>query len=79
MKARRVKRVAAKSIREKNVATFAKRTGKLAIKKASEKKLTITVAKRGGIYRIHSDGTKELVSLRPQKVKVSKQIIKLGA
>lgn len=79
MKAQRAKRVAAKSIREKNVATFAKKTGEWAIKKASEKKIPVTVAKDKGIYKIYSDGTKELISQRPQKVRVSQKIIKLSA
>lgn len=78
MKARRVKRVPAKSIREKNVATFAQKTAKYAIKKAAKKNVSVTVAKSGNIYRLHPDGRKEFVNGLPQKVKVKNSIIKVA-
>jgi hypothetical protein len=77
MKARRVKRVAAKSIREKNVATFAKKTAKYAIRKASKSNVTVTVARAGKIYKLHPNGKRELVTTLPQKIKVKHHIIKI--
>jgi hypothetical protein len=78
MKARRVKRVSAKSIREKNIATFAQKTAKYAVKKAAKRNVSVTVAKAGKMYRLHPDGRRELVHGLPQKVKVKKYIIKIA-
>ena len=78
MKARRVKRISAKSIREKNIAVFAKKTAKYAIKKAVKKNVTVTMAKAGKIYRVHPDGKKELVRRLPRKVKVKYSVIKIA-
>jgi hypothetical protein len=77
MKVKRAKRVSAKSIREKNVATFAQKTAKYAVKRAAKKNVSVTVANRGKIYRIHPDGSKELVNTLPGKVKVKNHIIKI--
>lgn len=78
-KIKRVRRkVAAKAIREKNVATLAKKTAKWAIKKASDNNVSVTVARKGHIYRLHPDGRKERMTALPGKVRVIKQIIRIG-
>ncbi|HEY8934034.1 MAG TPA: hypothetical protein VIM65_02395 [Cyclobacteriaceae bacterium] len=78
MKTKATKRVAAKSIREINVATYAKKTARYAVKKAAKKNVSVTVAKAGKVYRLHPDGKKVLVMDLPQKIKVKHSIIKIA-
>lgn len=78
-RAKKGRRVTGDSIREKNVAKFAKKTAKYALKKAAKKKVIVTVARRRKVYRVHPDGRMEKISDLPQKVTVSNPIIKLGA
>jgi hypothetical protein len=78
MKAKKVKKISGKSIREKNIATFAKKTANRAVKRAMSKNISITVARGGKIYRLHPDGRKEIVNQLPQRVRVKQSVIKIG-
>lgn len=77
--AKKRRRIAGSSIREKNIARFARKTAKFAIKKAAKDKVTITVARSGKVYQIHPDGRTVKISNLPKKVTVSNPIIKLSA
>jgi hypothetical protein len=72
------RRVGIKSVREKNIARYARKTGTLAAKKAARKKLVVTIAKNGRIYRIHPDGLEERGKALPKKVSVKNKIIKIN-
>jgi hypothetical protein len=70
-------KVADNAIREKNVATFATKTGQWAIKKATDNNIPVTVADRGFVYKIYPDGHKKRLARLPGEVRVVKQIIKM--
>jgi NCAIR mutase (PurE)-related protein len=69
--AKNKKRVAGKAIREKNVAKFATKAGKMAVKEAIEKNVSIAFAKKGRIVTLHPDGTEEKGEKLPKKVQIS--------
>jgi len=71
-------KVAAKAIREKNVATFATKTGQLAIKKATDNNIPVTIAKQGFVYKVYPDGSQIRLAALPDKVRVVRQIIKIN-
>ncbi len=73
-----VKRSVAKSVREKTIARFARKTGTLAAKNAARKNITITVAKDGRIYKIHPNGLETKGKALPKRVAVKKQTIKIN-
>ncbi|HEY9007236.1 MAG TPA: hypothetical protein VIM75_13945 [Ohtaekwangia sp.] len=78
MRARKTRKVGGESIREKNIASFARKAAKYAVKKAAKRKISVTVAHNGKIYCLHPDGSKELIKPLPPKVKVKKHTIKIA-
>ncbi|MBT1685529.1 hypothetical protein [Dawidia soli] len=70
-------KVPASAIREKNVATFATKTGQWAIKKATDNNIPVAIAERGFVYKIYPDGRKERLARLPDEVRVVKRIIKM--
>jgi hypothetical protein len=72
------RRVGTKAVREKSIARYARKTGALAAKKAARKKMIITVAKGGRIYKIHPNGVEEKGKALPKRVSVKNQVIKIN-
>jgi hypothetical protein len=71
-------KISSQLIQERNIASLARKAAKLAIKKASKKNVSVTIADAGKVYRLHPDGRRELIMSLPRKVKVKKSVIKIA-
>ena len=74
----KAKKISPQLIQERNIASFAKKAAKLAIKKASKRNVSVTIADAGKVYRLHPDGRRDLIMSLPRKVKVRNSVIKIA-
>jgi hypothetical protein len=74
----KAKKISSKLIQERNIASFARNAAKLAIKKASKKNVSVTIAEAGKVYRLHPDGSRDFIMNLPKKVKVKNSVIKIA-
>ena len=75
---KRSRKVAKKAIREKNIAIYATKSAKQAVRKATENKVSIVVARNGAVHKVNPDGTTEYISSLHKKFSVKNRFIKLG-
>jgi hypothetical protein len=74
----KAKKISPQLTQERNIASFARKAAKLAIKKAFKKNVSVTIAEAGKVYRVHPDGRRDHIMNLPRKVKVRNSVIKIA-